>query len=70
MLDTEKIKYEQLIENLKTIASMRHCYEENDYYDYPPHTWAIFEDGEMYGTITTARSALKFIGEEFEGQGG
>ncbi len=38
MLDTEKIKYEQLIENLKTIASMRHCYEENDYYDYPPPT--------------------------------
>ena len=64
MTDTEKLKL--LLEVLKQYAEQPTCYNLNPPYNYPPHSWDIFEDGSDYGEIMFARTLLEQIGVEFE----
>ena len=65
MTDTEKLTL--LIGVLKTYAEQKHCYDrEEDSYEYPPHSWDVFDDGADYGEILFARILLERIGVEFE----
>jgi hypothetical protein len=64
MTDTEKLKL--LLEVLKQYAEQPTCYNLNPDYEYPPHSWDIFEDGSDYGEIMFARTLLEQIGVEFE----
>lgn len=64
MTDTEKLKL--LLEVLKKYAEQPTCYNLNPHYNYPPHSWDIFEDGSDYGEIMFARTLLEQIGVEFE----
>ena len=65
MTDTEKLTL--LIGVLKTYAEQKHCYDrEEDSYEYPPHSWDVFDDGADYGEILFARTLLEQIGVEFE----
>ncbi len=37
------------------------CYNLNPDYEYPHHSWDIFEDGSDYGEIMFARTLLECI---------
>ena len=59
MTDTEK--FQHLITVLKKYAEQPTCYNLNPDYNYPDHSWDIFEDGSDYGEITFARTLLECI---------
>jgi hypothetical protein len=64
---TNEEKLTLLLKVLKTHAEQKHCYDtEGDPYDYPPHSWDVFDDGADYGEILFARTLLEQIGVEFE----
>ena len=64
MTDTEKFAH--LIKVLKNYAQQPTCYNLNPDYEYPYHSWDIFEDGSDYGEIMFARTLLEQIGVEYE----
>ena len=53
MTDTEK--FQHLLKVLKNYAEQPTCYNLNPDYEYPHHSWDIFEDGSDYGEIMFAR---------------
>ena len=63
---TNEQKLTHLITILKNYAQQPTCYNLNPDYEYPHHSWDIFEDGSDYGEIMFARTLLEQIGVEYE----
>ncbi len=64
MTDEQKLKL--LLKVLKQYAEQPTCYNLNPDYEYPHHSWDIFEDGSDYGEITFARTLLEQMGVEYK----
>ena len=65
MTDEQKLNF--LLTELRIAAEHKTCYDGKgggDYYDYPEDPQQIFEDGEVYGWVTFARSLLKGVSYE------
>ena len=58
---TEEQKFQHLLKVLKNYAEQPTCYDLNPDYNYPYHSWDIFDDGSDYGEITFARTLLESI---------
>jgi len=53
---TDEQKFAHLLKVLKNYAQQPTCYNLNPDYEYPHHSWDIFEDGSDYGEIMFART--------------
>jgi hypothetical protein len=62
MTDEQKLTF--LLNELKIIARQTHCYDGD--YEYPPHNYDVFADGEKYSLVSFARSILESMGETYE----
>lgn len=60
---TEEQKLIFLLNELKIIARQTHCYDGD--YEYPPHNYDVFADGENYSLVSFARSILESMGESY-----
>ena len=61
MTDQQKLTF--LLDELKVIARNSHCYDGD--YEYPPHNYDVFADGEKYSLVSFARSILESMGETY-----
>ncbi len=67
MTDEQKLTF--LLKELKILARETHCYDGKgggDYYEYPPHDYEVFADGEKYSLVSFARSILESMGESYD----